>query len=57
MGQVIDMGGKIILTKSIPAGIGTTMKAIDITTLKSGSYFIKITSSTKEQWVMKFEKL
>ena len=57
VGQVIDMGGKIILTKSIPAGIGTTMKAIDITTLKSGSYFIKITSSTKEQWVMKFEKL
>jgi len=55
--QIIDMEGKALLTKQADLEANTSIKTIDVSAFKSGNYFVKITSSAKEQWVLKFEKL
>jgi len=51
------MQGKVVLTKQQTAEAGSSTKSFDITAIKSGSYFLKIISTSKEQWVLKFEKM
>lgn len=55
--QIADVEGKVLLYQQLRADAGSAIKTINTTSLKGGSYFVKITSATKEQWVMKFEKL
>ena len=54
--QIVDAEGKVLLTQLLNSEAGSTLKTIKVSALKSGNYFMKMTSAT-EQWVIAFEKI
>jgi D-Tyr-tRNAtyr deacylase len=55
--QITDVQGKVLLSQILNAEAGSTTKTLNTNFLESGNYFIKIISASKEQWVMKLQKL
>ena len=53
--QVISADGKVLLKKMITVKSGTSLSSVDITSLQSGHYFLKISSSEAEH-VLTFRK-
>ena len=55
--QIISQDGKVLISQQCNLNEGTAIKILNVSTLQSGSYFLKMTSGDKDQIVVKFEKL
>ena len=55
--QIISQDGKVLISQQWNVNEGTAMQTLNVSTLQSGSYFLKMTSGDKDQIVVKFEKL
>ena len=55
--QIISQDGKPLISKQWNLNEGTAIKTLNVSTLQSGNYFLKITEGDKKQIVVKFEKL
>ena len=54
--QILSMDGKVILSNSVDAKEGSILLSINISALPKGSYFLKATTTDKDEQVVKFEK-
>ena len=55
--QVLSLDGKVILSNTTTANAGSILHIININALSKGSYVLKVTTTEKDEQVVKFEKL
>lgn len=55
--EVIGVGSEVLFSKRTTIQAGRHLSTINIETLSAGSYFLRVSTLSKEQTVIKFEKL
>ena len=55
--KIVDMLGKLVMTRRITLQEGTSFSTIDIGTIPKGKYFLKVICSKSTQFTLAFEKL
>ena len=55
--QVVGMDGKLLQTQKLSITEGSSLRTLSINKIPKGHYSLNITTSAKEQWSIKFEKL
>ncbi len=55
--QIVSLEGKILISNSFTANEANTLRSINISSLQRGSYLLKVSSESKDEQVIKFEKL
>ena len=55
--DIITQDGKVVLSSKLSATEGAMLRSINVAALQSGTYFLRVTSGSGEQSVVKFEKM